>query len=371
MNTSSYFNAKDCWIREIYHHVPPPKAIVVLVGTKTDLRNDIETLDDVAREGRCTLKSYDGWTLAREIGAEAYVECSSLTREGLSEVFEVVFKLAGIHIQRRKEDPKVAKKIARKRGLIPKKRREKYFNTLDALVAAQHLKSFPPEFPRAQYALQHIEVFTSSMGKDFGWLNHPTPLSCRYADVNFIVRQSCNEFVEPGKDSPAPGSFRQFPAHKMVLAAASPLFARIFHLENPALNVSSLDFIGLEIINNGDIPAFSSVREDSFQTEHFRFPVQINTEKWGRLELEAYLSGLFPTTKQGMVLTLASHITDDLWQYDGVSLLWPNLLEIDQCKMQGRSKNDQAPKRTGTTEDTCRVSRGVGNEGTGRHLQKH
>ena len=110
-------------------------------------------------------------------------------------------------------------------------------------------------------------------------------------------------------------SLRQVSAHKMVLAAASPLFARFFHLEDPANSVSPQDFIAPELIDQGGVPVFSSIREDSFQLEHPSFPVHHCTDKWDRLVLRGRISVLFPVSKQGTVLTLSSRITDDLWKY--------------------------------------------------------
>merc|ERR1719362_533320 len=60
---------------------------VVLVGTKIDLRGEKEFADSA-------VSAESGRALAKEVGAEAYCECSALTQEGLSDVFNVVIRAA-------------------------------------------------------------------------------------------------------------------------------------------------------------------------------------------------------------------------------------------------------------------------------------
>jgi len=65
------------WFSEVKLTVPEAK--VVLVATKIDLRNQKGDVCTTKREGRA---------MASKIKADAYVECSSLTRQGVSDVFE-------------------------------------------------------------------------------------------------------------------------------------------------------------------------------------------------------------------------------------------------------------------------------------------
>ena len=58
----------------------------MLVGTKIDLREDQETRDNLKGEKLPTPEM--GNSLAQQIGAVAYLECSALTQEGLRRVFE-------------------------------------------------------------------------------------------------------------------------------------------------------------------------------------------------------------------------------------------------------------------------------------------
>src|SRR3989338_7457971 len=81
---ASFDNIKSKWYPEIYHHCPDAKTM--LVGTKIDLREDKETLDNLKGEKLPTPEM--GHSLADAIGAVAYLECSALTQEGLKRVFE-------------------------------------------------------------------------------------------------------------------------------------------------------------------------------------------------------------------------------------------------------------------------------------------
>ena len=58
----------------------------MLVGTKIDLRDDKDTLESLKGEKLPTPEM--GESMAKEIGAIAYMECSALTQEGLKKVFE-------------------------------------------------------------------------------------------------------------------------------------------------------------------------------------------------------------------------------------------------------------------------------------------
>ena len=82
----SYENVTSKWDPEINYHIPNAKKI--LVGLKTDLRNDQEVIETLAkiRESPYTFKS--GIELAKNISALKYVECSSLTGEGVYDVIK-------------------------------------------------------------------------------------------------------------------------------------------------------------------------------------------------------------------------------------------------------------------------------------------
>lgn len=61
---------------------------MVLVGTKSDLRDDLKTIEAL-KEKRLTPITYaQGLHLQKEIGAVKYVECSAVTLKNLKSVFD-------------------------------------------------------------------------------------------------------------------------------------------------------------------------------------------------------------------------------------------------------------------------------------------
>ena len=87
ISKSSYENVQTKWVPEIKHHCP--EAPFIIVGTKTDLRNDENVLAKVGE----TIKESDGQSLANKVGARKYVECSALTQENLKTVFDEAIRV--------------------------------------------------------------------------------------------------------------------------------------------------------------------------------------------------------------------------------------------------------------------------------------
>ena len=135
VSPSSFDNVTTKWIPEIKHHVPD--APFLLVGTKSDLRRsyrypsemqqemDPETLvvgfiihclrhnkykerNKVCRNyipsdivqivmtfyGWSTIKPSEGLSLANQLGATAYLECSSLIGDGVKNLFDEAIRAA-------------------------------------------------------------------------------------------------------------------------------------------------------------------------------------------------------------------------------------------------------------------------------------
>uniref|UniRef100_K7FC25 Rho family GTPase 2 n=1 Tax=Pelodiscus sinensis TaxID=13735 RepID=K7FC25_PELSI len=67
-----------------------PNAKVVLVGCKLDMRTDLHTLRELSKQRLIPVTHEQGSTLARQMGAVAYVECSSKVSENsVRDVFHV------------------------------------------------------------------------------------------------------------------------------------------------------------------------------------------------------------------------------------------------------------------------------------------
>jgi len=83
---SSFDNIKRKWYPEIREHgsgVP-----IILVGTKSDLRNDDDRANALKMKGMDLVSQDEAKKVAEEIGAVHYIECSAQTQEGLSDVFD-------------------------------------------------------------------------------------------------------------------------------------------------------------------------------------------------------------------------------------------------------------------------------------------
>ena len=83
-----------------------PKAKLILVGTKKDLRTDQDVIARLAMCGEKPVTYKEGQELSKKIKAECYLECSALTGEGIQDVFHKAIELASqtnINHDRRRE----------------------------------------------------------------------------------------------------------------------------------------------------------------------------------------------------------------------------------------------------------------------------
>ncbi|XP_014916589.1 rho-related GTP-binding protein RhoG-like [Poecilia latipinna] len=83
---SSYANVTLKWKPELSQLCP--KVPVLLLGTKSDLRGDEETVKKLKEQGLAPTTHQQGDVLAEQIGAAKYMECSALQQENMREVFE-------------------------------------------------------------------------------------------------------------------------------------------------------------------------------------------------------------------------------------------------------------------------------------------
>ncbi|XP_045703384.1 rho-related GTP-binding protein RhoG-like [Phyllostomus hastatus] len=82
---SSYDNVRHKWYPEVTHHCP--NVPVLLVGTKSDLRTDDETVKKLKEQSLVPTTFQQGIILAKQVGAVKYLECSALLQDGVQEVF--------------------------------------------------------------------------------------------------------------------------------------------------------------------------------------------------------------------------------------------------------------------------------------------
>eukprot|EP00033_Pygsuia_biforma_P004809 GCRY01005273.1.p1 GENE.GCRY01005273.1~~GCRY01005273.1.p1 ORF type:complete len:182 (-),score=22.99 GCRY01005273.1:266-811(-) len=91
-NPHSFASVKSRWLPEVREYAP--HSALVLVGLKTDLRED-EPAVTQHQATRC----------AAEIGAQCYVECSPRTFEGVRDVFFAAICAGALNHRRRKGRP--------------------------------------------------------------------------------------------------------------------------------------------------------------------------------------------------------------------------------------------------------------------------
>lgn len=58
-----------------------PLPAIILVGTKSDLKEDRQTLEELSRAGQAPISEEEGKQMAKEIGAVKYLECSAKLRK--------------------------------------------------------------------------------------------------------------------------------------------------------------------------------------------------------------------------------------------------------------------------------------------------
>ncbi|KAF3986768.1 hypothetical protein FT663_04270 [Candidozyma haemuli var. vulneris] len=87
VNPDSFQNVRAKWIPEILHH-SPRDILIVLVGTKADLRDDLHLLDELAVKKQKPVTQEQAEKLAKDVGAIRYIECSAATQQGVSELFD-------------------------------------------------------------------------------------------------------------------------------------------------------------------------------------------------------------------------------------------------------------------------------------------
>ncbi|KAH7012504.1 ras-related GTPase, Rho2 subfamily [Microdochium trichocladiopsis] len=85
-------NVKHKWIEEASRL--RPNVPIILVGLKKDLREDPLAIEEMRKKSLRFVTPQEGDAVAKEIGARKYLECSSLSGEGVDNVFEAATRSA-------------------------------------------------------------------------------------------------------------------------------------------------------------------------------------------------------------------------------------------------------------------------------------
>jgi Ras-related C3 botulinum toxin substrate 1 len=91
VNPRDLINVKDKWLMEVHHHVP--EAPIMLVGTKADLRDDPKTIQDLQSKGLAPITDERAEAFREEVGALAYMPCSTRTGFNVDKVIDTAVAL--------------------------------------------------------------------------------------------------------------------------------------------------------------------------------------------------------------------------------------------------------------------------------------
>jgi len=92
-------NIPEKWTPEVRHFCP--NVPIILVGNKKDLRNDPNTIRELAKMKQEPVRMEQGRVVSETIAAFGYLECSAKTKEGVREVFETATK-AALQVKKKK-----------------------------------------------------------------------------------------------------------------------------------------------------------------------------------------------------------------------------------------------------------------------------
>jgi len=120
VHPDSFHNVKQKWLEEL--RKASPDTPFILVGTKTDLRTDEETIRKLQEKGKEPISEKLGKKRAKEIKARLYLECSARDVNGVNDVFRQALKLVMDPLKAQK---KVVEKLAKKENEEEKKLEKK------------------------------------------------------------------------------------------------------------------------------------------------------------------------------------------------------------------------------------------------------
>uniref|UniRef100_A0A915JLR8 Uncharacterized protein n=1 Tax=Romanomermis culicivorax TaxID=13658 RepID=A0A915JLR8_ROMCU len=113
VNPASFENVRAKWFPEVSHHCR--NTPIILVGTKSDLRDDKDTIERMKQRHISPIAFAQGLAMAKEIGAVKYVECSALSQKGVKNVFDEAIR-AVLYPVCRRHCERNCKKCDKKKG---------------------------------------------------------------------------------------------------------------------------------------------------------------------------------------------------------------------------------------------------------------
>mmetsp|Transcript_20622 Transcript_20622/g.28955 ORF Transcript_20622/g.28955 Transcript_20622/m.28955 type:complete len:253 (+) Transcript_20622:189-947(+) len=120
VHPDSFHNIKQKWLEELKRACPDTPYI--LVGTKTDLREDTEQIKKLAEKGKEPISQKMGTKRAKEIKARCYVECNARDLNSVNEVFQKAIEVVMEPLrEKKKQVAKLAKKEIEEEKKLEKK----------------------------------------------------------------------------------------------------------------------------------------------------------------------------------------------------------------------------------------------------------
>jgi len=120
VHPDSFHNIKQKWLEELKK--ASPDTPFILVGTKTDMRDDPEVIRKLAEKNKEPISTKLGKKRAKEIKAKFYMECTAKNLETVNEVFRSALKVV---MDPLKEKKKTVEKLAKKEEVEEKKMEKK------------------------------------------------------------------------------------------------------------------------------------------------------------------------------------------------------------------------------------------------------
>ncbi|CAD6504590.1 BgTH12-00098 [Blumeria graminis f. sp. triticale] len=90
-------NVKNKWVEEAHERCP--NVPIILVGLKKDLRDDPVAIEEMRKRSQRLISTREATEMSHTIGARKFLECSSLTGEGVDDVFEAATRAALLTFQ--------------------------------------------------------------------------------------------------------------------------------------------------------------------------------------------------------------------------------------------------------------------------------
>mmetsp|Transcript_8245 Transcript_8245/g.13472 ORF Transcript_8245/g.13472 Transcript_8245/m.13472 type:complete len:205 (+) Transcript_8245:79-693(+) len=90
VDIDSLTNIETKWYPEINHHIP--SALIMLVGTKCDLKNDPDNLAKLKEQGKEPVPIEKINAMKDKINAVGFIECSALKQENVDLVFNTAIQ---------------------------------------------------------------------------------------------------------------------------------------------------------------------------------------------------------------------------------------------------------------------------------------